>query len=138
MAHAWGCFQPLHTLASAVRTLSTVHLQHALAKIAPVTCSCGCAVIFQCCFLTACPCTLASRDQALVQSLLPTTEHVDPLPAATARSCLPHWLEAAGWAAALMSDATAAAMGRLHSTRRGEAPVHIMQGVSYCPPAIDV
>ncbi len=64
-----------------------------------------------------------------MQSLLPTTEHADSLPAATARSCLPHWLEAAGWAAALMSDATAAAMGRLPSTRREEASLHIMQGV---------
>ncbi len=40
------------------------------------------------------------------------------LPAATARACLPHWLEAAGWLAGLLSDATAAAMGRLPATPR--------------------
>ncbi len=34
------------------------------------------------------------------------------LPTATARACLPYWLEAGGWAAALQADAVAAAMGR--------------------------
>ncbi len=33
--------------------------------------------------------------------------------AATARACLPYWLETAGWLAALLADATAAAVGRL-------------------------
>ncbi len=32
---------------------------------------------------------------------------------ATARACLPYWMEMAAWAVALLSDATAAAMGRL-------------------------
>ncbi len=50
---------------------------------------------------------------------LVTKAHVvGALPAATARSCLPHWLEAAGWATALVSDATAAAVGRLPATPR--------------------
>ncbi len=66
-------------------------------------------------------------------SLLPAPEHADSLPAATARACLPHWLEAAGWAAALMSDATAAAMGRLPSTRREGVPMHALQWVGFLP-----
>ncbi len=36
---------------------------------------------------------------------------------ATARACIAFRLEAAGWLVALMSDATAAAMGRLPSTK---------------------
>ncbi len=80
----------------------------------------------------------ARATQALVQSLLPKTKYADSLPAATARSCLPHWLEAAGWAAALMSDAAAAAMGRLPSTWREGLPVHVLQGVGCRPPANDV
>ncbi len=43
------------------------------------------------------------------------------LPGATARACLPHVQEAAGWAVALMVDATAAGMGRMPST---EYPRH--------------
>ncbi len=42
--------------------------------------------------------------------------------AATARACVPYWLESTGWLAALMSDATAAAMGRLPSAGRPDAP----------------
>ncbi len=45
-------------------------------------------------------------------------EEASALPAAVARACLPYWLEAAGWAVALLSDATAAAMGRLPATPR--------------------
>ncbi len=45
-------------------------------------------------------------------------EDASGLPAATSRACLPYWLEAAGWAVGLLSDATAAAMGRLHATPR--------------------
>ncbi len=37
-------------------------------------------------------------------------------PAATALACLPYWMETAAWAAALLSDAMAAAMGRLPSS----------------------
>ncbi len=59
--------------------------------------------------------------QNLVRALLPS-ECWDSLPAATARLCAPHWLEAAGWLAALMSDATAAAMGRLPAAQRPEQP----------------
>ncbi len=46
----------------------------------------------------------------------------ESLPAATARDCAPHWLKAAGWLAALLSDATAAAMGRLPAAQRPEQP----------------
>ncbi len=53
--------------------------------------------------------------------LLPV-EYWDSLPAATARVCAPYWLEAAGWLTALMSDATAAAMGRLPAVQRPDQP----------------
>lgn len=42
--------------------------------------------------------------------------------AATARACVPYWLESTGWLAVLMSDATAAAIVRLPFTRRPDAP----------------
>ncbi len=41
---------------------------------------------------------------------------------ATVGAYAPYWLEAAGWLAALLSDATAAAMGRLPSTKRPDTP----------------
>ncbi len=44
------------------------------------------------------------------------------LSVATARACAPYWLESTGWLAVLMSDATAAAMGRLPSAGRPDAP----------------
>ncbi len=56
--------------------------------------------------------------QALVLGVIMKVEDAHACPAATARSCLPHWLEALGWAVALMSDAAAAAMGRLPATPR--------------------
>ncbi len=59
--------------------------------------------------------------QGLVLVLLPA-EYCDTLPAATALACAPHWLEAAGWLVALLSDATAAAMGRLPAAQRPEHP----------------
>ncbi len=68
--------------------------------------------------------------QLMVLSLLPKMEDANSLPPVTARACLPYWLEAAGWAAALMSDATAAAMGRLPSTERDEHSVHMLSPVS--------
>ncbi len=61
------------------------------------------------------------RLQGLVLALLPA-ECWDSLPAPTARACVPYWLEAAGWLVALMSDATAAAMGRLPAAQRPERP----------------
>ncbi len=57
--------------------------------------------------------------QSLVLALLPLGG-MEGLPEATARACLPHVLEAAGWAVALMVDAIAAGMGRRPST---EPPV---------------
>lgn len=48
-----------------------------------------------------------------------TVSPVLAVPPATARACLPYWMEATAWAAALLSDATAAAMGRLPAS---EAP----------------
>ncbi len=63
-----------------------------------------------------------------MQSLLPKWEFADSLPAATARSCLPYWLETAGWAAALLSDATAAAMERLPATVRTRSE-HVLSTV---------
>ncbi len=56
--------------------------------------------------------------QQLVRGLLHNQTEASALPAATARACLPYWLEATGWAVALLSDATAAAMGRLPATKR--------------------
>lgn len=35
--------------------------------------------------------------------------------ATATRACLPYWLETVGWLAAMLSDATAAGMGRLPS-----------------------
>ncbi len=57
------------------------------------------------------PCT--ASPQELLVALVPREAHVASLPAATARACLPYWLEAGGWVVGLLSDATAAAMGRL-------------------------
>ncbi len=59
--------------------------------------------------------------QDVVSWLVPP-EYWDSLPVPTARACAPHWLEAAGWLAALLSDATAAAMGRLPAAQRPEQP----------------
>ncbi len=68
--------------------------------------------------------------QGLVLQLLPT-ECWESLPAATARACAPHWLAAAGWLAALMLDATAAAMGRLPAaTRLEQARSHLDDAAS--------
>ncbi len=67
-------------------------------------------------------------------TLLPKLKDADALPPATARSCLPYWLEAVGWAAALMSDAAAAAMGRLPAAERDKHSVHTLSqvGLSIC------
>ncbi len=46
---------------------------------------------------------------------MPIAVGAEALPVVTARTCLPYWLEAAGWLEAILSDATAAAMGRLPS-----------------------
>ncbi len=63
--------------------------------------------------------------QGLVFHLLPGQQW-DSLPDATARSCVPYWLEAAGWAVALLSDATAAAMGPLDATPRPDRPRRLL------------
>ncbi len=64
--------------------------------------------------------------QTLVLPMLPVEKGLAganaELPAATAQACLPYWLETAGWLAALLSDAAAAAMGRLPATPRPETP----------------
>ncbi len=60
--------------------------------------------------------------QVLVDNLLPSTLDVAALPPAVARVCLPHWLEAAGWVVGLLSDAAAAALGRLPATQRQGLP----------------
>ncbi len=73
--------------------------------------------------------------QAMVLAdLLPKwTKAAASLPAATARACLPYWLEAGGWAAALMLDATAAAMGRLPNTEYRAGPISSSDSwVRYC------
>ncbi len=64
--------------------------------------------------------------------MVPRQAAVDFLPLATTRACLPHWLEAAGWAVALMSDATAAAMGRLPATQRGGPPRRMFTSAVGC------
>ncbi len=53
-----------------------------------------------------------------MERVVPDSKKAFALPKETVVACLPHWLEAAGWTAALMSDATAAAMGRLPATPR--------------------
>ncbi len=63
---------------------------------------------------------LAIALQKLVLVLLVPDEWAS-LPVATARACAPYWLEAAGWLVELLSDATAAAMGRLPATKRSTA-----------------
>ncbi len=45
------------------------------------------------------------------------------LPTSTVQACLPYWLETAGWAAAVLSDAAAAAMGRLPATKSSRLPL---------------
>ncbi len=50
--------------------------------------------------------------------MVPDTPDAGQLPVDTARACLPYWLEAGGWAAALQADAVAAAMGRLPAVQR--------------------
>ncbi len=59
-----------------------------------------------------CPCA----PQALVLSMLPAPTGT------TVGACAPYWLEAGGWLTALLVDATAAAMGRLPSTKRPDTP----------------
>ncbi len=53
------------------------------------------------------------------------------LPVAAARACLPYWLEAAAWVVALATDATAAHMGRLPSSKPPVDPrsllVHVVR-----------
>ncbi len=44
------------------------------------------------------------------------------LAVSTARACLPHWMEAAAWVVALATDATAAHMGRLPSSKLPPKP----------------
>ncbi len=56
--------------------------------------------------------------QGLVLAMVPDTTDAGLLPVDTARACLPYWLEAGGWAAALQADAVAAAMGRLPAAQR--------------------
>ncbi len=69
----------------------------------------------------------------LVKDLVPRKDYAASLPAATARACLPHWLEAAGWAVALMSDAAAAAMGRLPATQQRKADINsVVESVVGC------
>ncbi len=63
----------------------------------------------------------ASVLQVPVIELVATTTEASSLPTATALSCLPYWLEAAGWAVGLRSDAVAAGMGRLPATERKDA-----------------
>ncbi len=50
--------------------------------------------------------------------MVPDTTVAGLLPVDTARACLPYWLEAGGWAAALQADAVAAVMGRLPAAQR--------------------
>ncbi len=57
-------------------------------------------------------------------AMVPDAADADELPAATARTCLPYWLEAGGWAAALQADGVAAAMGRLPASQRPQGPRH--------------
>ncbi len=52
-----------------------------------------------------------------------------PGSAATARACLPYWLETAGWLAALLADATAAAMGRLPALKPFQPQGHDASGL---------
>ncbi len=64
--------------------------------------------------------------------MLPVEEDLpgakETLSAATAQACLPYWLETAGWLAALLSDAAAAAMGRMPATPRPETLYSKMHG----------
>ncbi len=77
--------------------------------------------------------------QVLVMSLVPRKDYAASLPAATARACLPHWLEAAGWAVALMSDAAAAAMGRRPATQQREADIYsVVESVVGCRTVLPV
>lgn len=54
--------------------------------------------------------------------LLPKPWHIAALPASTIEACLPYWLEAGTWLLGLMSDGTAAAMGRRPATQREGPP----------------
>ncbi len=68
--------------------------------------------------VACCP-TLTTVCPNTVQSVAAEVLTVRPaltLAPAIARACLPYWMEMAAWAAALLSDATAAAMGRLPSS----------------------
>ncbi len=67
--------------------------------------------------------------QTLVLDLLPQAPTALLfLPEAAVQACLPYWLEAAAWAVALMSDGTAAAMGRLPVTQREGAANRPFEG----------
>ncbi len=57
--------------------------------------------------------TLLLGLQLLLENLLLALGSGTTLPAATAQACLPHWLQAAGWALAALSDSTGAAALRL-------------------------
>ncbi len=70
--------------------------------------------------LTVC---YARAPQSLVLGMLPEQK------GATVGVYAPHWLETAGWLTALLSDATAAAMGRLPSTKRPDTPRSMLGGV---------
>ncbi len=70
--------------------------------------------------------------QVLVLDLLPRLWYIAALPASTVQSCMPYWLEAGAWLLGLMSDGTAAAMGRLPATQREGPPrSHIDRSVGW-------
>ncbi len=110
-----NCRTPVHLCACCI-----ANNQHPTGASAAVTgtvppCSRACRPP---CYLQTYQCVAFCCRQFLVLSMVPNTTDAGQLPTATARACLPYWLEAGGWAAALQADAVAAAMGRGPTAQR--------------------